>query len=1155
MNLSYEEFMKIIPKETKKYVKEVLRYLFLLPYSHTVVYSKVNNQVADNICKETASFIEALYEASDYQYIAKKISKNRFWIYINGLKHSFENAKHYVNGGDISETTLKETFNTYSNYFLIYDNIEEYYGLTVLEIINNIFTNSKWRFDSDFESCFISSKEYDTLGIDKIIKEEKKQFESNLKMELFSDTPIGILKLIENASGLYDRYNKLNRTYFEMSHIMKCFENCNSKEDLIAMSIFMSYLTSNDSKVVKVREKLKLPENLITEYQEDLSNVTVTPNYYAIKKYYSNYFNNSNSDSFQKVFINLFNRDITNSTIVEDVLSSHNINKDNIIDIIDDRDEQVKINDYLIEKDIEEKAKELILNITKAYTLILEKMKDNKHNTKYLKNKNDAISLAYLLSDSYIYSFYQENGITYDKIFDLLKINVTKEEIKNTKVEFRKLKEFYELAEDMRNKVIKNNDDSLTKKVSDSKSKGILLMSIMLDSKNSGNLILKDIFNTLSENKKISDIFQSMTEFHNERNKAHKDKIYKELYTGLNTDTINYLKLLSKIDGILKDKLEQLSPLDRKVVAILYASFMKKNLKEFLSGLGLYKGNLDNFNNFYVNFSFIEGNEDDECLYDNYYDFIFNGYNKDIERNKLTPYHIFRNIFNKDLYDGTYLIRYLHSENMTLESFDDLDSKYKKFLDRQNYDILMQKSVSRLGNNLLTNAMKYNSIINNIPNLTDLDKEKISLILGYFDMVSNCEDTESNEFFIRKTLEKHNLTKKQVLDYLKIPAIDIDNVEIPYEFYLNYEKYLGGEYKYSLLTVMGSLFDNDINNSEILKDVYNLNSNNYRILQTEIITGKEYIPTLSECISDLQSIQVSQIDLSDTISVISYGSELSNHFKTINQEQQKILDNDNTEKSISTINDLVNNCYQVTEKKSGFLSSLFDLEPEKKEVSIKPENFPALKEAISENIKLLSNELLTYDKLKKYIGEYSKKNYEFLLKTDDMVKLLETKLQSIDPNNPFTYALYLDVSSQLQIIKNKKERFITSNQLLNQELVKINQMIVNHFLTINALETAKDDLLPLIGSELLIGKGIESEARSIELSKDVMDLFKALLYRNIDGAKITLDKLNELYSTDSSIKVLNNNVINYIEALQQSDNQVEQHKKLIKENDNKEKQI
>ena len=65
-----------------------------------------------------------------------------------------------------------------------------------------------------------------------------------------------------------------------------------------------------------------------------------------------------------------------------------------------------------------------------------------------------------------------------------------------------------------------------------------------------------------------------------------------------------------------------------------------------------------------------------------------------------------------------------------------------------------------------------------------------------------------------------------------------------------------------------------------------------------------------------------------------------------------------------------------------------------------------------------------------------------------------------------------------------------------------------------------------------------------------MDLFKTLLYRNIDGAKITLDKLNELYSTDGSI-----NVINYIEALQQSDNQVEQHKKLIKENDNKEKQI
>ncbi len=1038
MNLSYEEFMKIIPKETKKYIKSVLK--GLIASRNMNVSQRDGMIILDRICKETAVFYEALYEVTDYQYIAKMLSKTRFKF--NGYLFDYLIDVEY----NETETTLKETFNTYRNCFLIYDNIEEYYGLTVLEIINNIFTNNKWRFDADFEYCFINSKEYDTLGIDKIIKEEKKQFESNLKMELFSDTPIGILKLIENASGLYDRYNKLNRMYFEMSHIMKCFENCNSKEDLIAMSIFMTYLTSNDSEVVKIREKLKLPENLITEYQEDLSDVTVTPNYYAIKKYYSNYFNNSNSDSFQKVFINLFNRDITNSTIVEDVLSSHNINKDNIIDIIDDRDEQVKINDYLIEKDIEENAKELILNITKAYTLILEKMKDNKHNTKYLKNKNDVISLAYLLSDSYVYSFYQENGITYDKIFDLLKINITKEEIKNTKVEFRKLKEFYELAEDMRNKVIKNNDDSLTKKVSGNKSKGILLMSIMLDSKNSGNLILKDIFNTLSENKKISDIFQSMTEFHNERKQAHQDKIYKELYTGLNTDTVHYLKLLSKIDDCLKDKLEQLSPLDKKVVAILYATFMVKNLEEFLDGLRLHSVSFGGFNKFYVNSSDItNGNADDECLYDNYYDFIFNGYNKDVERNKLTPYHIFRNIFNKDLYDGTYLIRYLHDENMTLEGFDDLDSKYKKFLDRENYDILMRRSNSCLGEILLTNAMKYNSIIDNIPNLTDLDKEKISLFLGYFDILSNSEVDESDKNFIRKPLEKHNLTKKQILDYLKMPAIDIDNVGIPYELYLNYKKYLGGEYKYSMATVMKSLFDNDINNSEILKDIYNLNSNNYRIVQTEIITGKEYIPTLSECISDLQSIQVSQIDLSDTISVISYGSELSNHFKTINQEQQKILDNDNTEKSISTINDLVNNCYQVTEKKSGFLSSLFDLEPEKKEVSIKPENFPALKEAISENIKLLSNELLTYDKLKKYIGEYSKKNYEFLLKTDDMVKLLETKLQSIDPNNPFTYALYLDVSSQLQIIKNKKERFITSNQLLNQELVKINQMIVNHF--------------------------------------------------------------------------------------------------------------
>lgn len=65
-------------------------------------------------------------------------------------------------------------------------------------------------------------------------------------------------------------------------------------------------------------------------------------------------------------------------------------------------------------------------------------------------------------------------------------------------------------------------------------------------------------------------------------------------------------------------------------------------------------------------------------------------------------------------------------------------------------------------------------------------------------------------------------------------------------------------------------------------------------------------------------------------------------------------------------------------------------------------------------------------------------------------------------------------------MNDKLTRFETSILLIKQELVKINQSITNHFVVINALETAKSNLLPIIQMELAMNTGKNTENQSLE---------------------------------------------------------------------------
>ena len=1131
MNLSYEEFIKLLPEGTKEYVEDVLRSITQFIILNRKIYIEESNNFINEDYKIKTIFSEILSKNNEYSYIAKKI-KNVTFIDTND-KSIYLSKSYSIN---------PDAFNLYKEYFLIYNDISYYYGLTPLELVNNIFNidHSVLEFDdSNFKRhrCFIANDDYKRLNIDKIIEEKRKEFENNLSIELFRDTPIDIVHLVTNASKIYN---------YNIKHIKDMLYK--SIDDLVVDSIFTSYLSSEDEDVKTMIKKLNLSPGIIDFYRkknlENTIELDFEPNYYSIKMYYEKYYKDLNSKTIENMFINLFNRNITNSTYVEEVLNKHNIDENKIVNLLDTRTSQEKINEILTNFNGD---KTKLARLSKVYSLTLKKV--NPLTNKYLNTKNDILTYSYLTylsiyeQDNILYKYLKDNDVTIDKINNLVEVNLTNEEINEESITL-------EVIKDIVSKNIDNFDEYFIK---DSKS----------------NIII-NIFNSLSNNK-IHDLNSEIENYIEKKELEYKDKIYLELFNGLNKETISFIKHLAFENKYLSANISDIDRKDLIMLSIMHSAFNVDSLRSYL--YTKYDITIEEvndlikvkYNNFYADDGYRYDEEDNIMLYNDYYDFIFKGYNQDMARQDIMPQHIFRNIFNKSLYNRAYLVKLLHNLKLNLSDFDNFTNDFNNYLLEDQVKDKMKsifKDFTSCDNgrylnvyieNIILNALAINTRINKSnPNLSDLDKEKLSImlsyILAYIDYIDVIE-VDNKFIFGINTLYNNGITLELICKYLNTSKDELKfNIPpIDYKLFDNYMKYFdSNKQEKSLMTIMSNLFNPEINNSNILSVIGNLPSEQSRVLNIELSTFKPYIPSLSECIESLRSLEVKQMNVSDINDMMSYGNELSKHFVTINEEEHKLLSGDSNDKSIANINEIIANSYEVIEPKKSFFKWLFNEEETNNNITIKLEAIPKLKEAINVNISILSSELLTYDKIRKYIIEYAKKNREYIIKTSEIVTLLENKTNEINPNDPYSYIDSLQISSQLQIVREKQNRFNTSNQLLNQELFKINQAIVNHFITINALEMARDDLLPLISSEILISQGNKDVNSSLELSKNIMDLFKAMLERNVDSTKEVLTKINSIYSLNGTTELLNMHINNYINTIDNTTDK-ENSKKLIKE--------
>lgn len=1150
MDLTYEEFLKTVPKETAEFTKQILPYLY-----H---YVNNDNSTGPKLYKyDIKTFLITLFTLSkneNYKYILAKSGLN-----LSKLLELKPEENTFI---------LKDAFEQNSSYFLMYDDKSLYSGLTPLDLL---IENADKIQNDDYNYatiCNVNNNMFFTSlnsFINSIKKVRNSQFNekiNDIKEEIFKDLSIDTIDYLETASKIRALIYKKLKPNSELVTI--------SDDDIVPLSLFLALLFPNKS--LPAESSLDLINRILQNEGITLNKVfeslgfsfTYTDiekeptNFFILKQEYQKYFNKDKEKDITTVDIvnKIFNRDITNSLAIEKLL----LNLGKQVETFKDIDEYLKNQANQLEKsiltnfykDLPKTSKDYVEYVCKAYICLKRKLNENtrevtiKDNTalvlaedklrenihKTITNDNDILVLAFYLASVHfqteLNSFFTYNGITFEKVMQLLNLNINLNDIEKVKLDY---------------KILTNKIDKYIYK---GKNKNYSSNNITI------SLIEQNLYNRdFTASKLIHNIFEELTNQHLNNDFSFqiieaKEKIYKikkeEFFKDFPVKTIYFLEQASSIHKSLNLD----DPNDQAVISLISSILLTNNeIQGFFNGLGLYLTEIEN----YIDIpNIVLGTEDFSILKDYYNKFIFEGSNKNKQNSEITIYNIAKNIFSKEFNNSIFINKFFDHFNLSHDIYNNFDQLYQDYLkkvQKNNNDDLLYKrreNIDPKNETFLIFIIKIHKKILEFNIDKNIKTIAIVLYLLYY-------ETSLSPF-----LNKNGLTKEKVLAYLNLPQDfldDIDTLEIDSNIFVdNYQNLTIDEVK-------DIFIGKDIT---FMKEMTEKLGIDFKILQTEIKTEQDYEFSLSvnEKIKLLDEKPVDPLNVYDIQSVINFGNSLGIHSKYIHDELPKLILNDAHDESISSINDTLSKVYSQKneEKQKNFFERLFAINTkEEAEIILDPDAINELKEKITKNIQKLSEELLNYNDIRKYIESYRRKNNFYLSRILEVLEELQKETNALDPQKEEQYADFLSANSNLQIIKNKTNRFKTSSYLMQQELVKVNQAIINHFITINALEMARDDLLPLINAELAIGKGRNTENQSLKITQNIFDLFQSLLTRNAEAAEHNMQQLQSSNLSNDIIAVLNSDIETYLNGLNQAKQIEESDTQLLSNNITKQDKV
>ena len=1080
--MNYQKFMELVPKETKDFVFTVLDRLNF--YENASIFVKIKgldgyykkNFITGDEIKILSIMIKILNTTVYSSYSKGFLTRDIYYQNFNDIENELGNIEVFQFEKGSSEATL---YKKYIDYFSFLDKEIDYLTLSPLRIFNRALTKI-YNETKNIELYLISlQKALEILPNNTKIIEIEKKYLSEIRNNLYEKASIDVIKVVENASIIFQ----------------KAKDNFSDYNDLSSITILMSMLLTSSCK--EIQSKLSTYEFDIVnkeKYSTFIENEKV--DYILVKYYFEKYLKFKNVN---ELFLALFNRNVTNSVEVEKIFLNAGLTKEKAKSILLTPSKEEIITEFYADTVPKEKG---------DYQLICSMYNSvNTHNKRLYPNDNMYLTLIAFdyQNNGKLSKYFLENGITLDMILAKYNLNLSDSQ--------------YIDYQTYLNKVLIGYKDAKDK------------LKFMASSK-----FVIDLFNTFAKNKTnnldsdINNYYKLIeikeTEASYERIYKGKDKIYidflntsYEIYDKLrNSDVVN--NILSQTDLKVLSILITLELITLYIPTIdtIKSTVLNENIINEALG-DVYNVNFSLYSEVenLININISNGNESTTLKQK------INDINHPVEVEK-----VFGSYLDDDLLNTLYKLFEVEKDNSLIlkklfmgktidEIKSNIDNEVIRVATKKKYDEY-QKLLCMPNDNACDSTKQLLNKLCMI-NLTDI---KANIL---YEFVAMNFDNNTLDFY-QEALERYGITKEILSEKFGFINSKLAYNEINLENFVALEDYFttqnnGHKYKNSIQNILINLiadgyFDELITNKKALL---------YELKET-----KKYIPSLSETIENLQSIPIEEVNIDSLSEIMKFGDALNGEYELVTSEERKALESDSSALSIQTINDLLS---KKNKRKKGFWASLFEPYEEEKTIS----DVSTLKEAINKNITILSRELLTFDLVRKYISVYFAKNLEYVNKSSEALALLNERLSKLNPKDTFEYASFLEVNSMKTIMTEKNKRFNVTSSLLNQELYKINAAIVNHFITINALEMARDDLIPLIGSEVIIGTGFISNNNAMQITNDVIGLFQAILAQNVEQTKIMLERLNNMPNID--VTKLNANVNGYIEMLEEKNRSLE----------------
>jgi len=1153
MALTYSEFKKIVPKETSDFFDILLPYLnYYIGHEHDL---EISNCETNAHHKDSKTFFLTLYAISE-------LKEYRAFLGECGYKKNLCNVKVPTTSNTLNPVTLEPLYEKYNYLIPVYEDKTLYQGLQPLEIVLDAYKkyNSNCLhtiFNQVFSVVGISTFKAKMLNI---IEEKKQEREKEIEKQIYNQIPISVISHIELASKVRAQLQK--KLTYNSTSICKDLDS-----DIVPLSLLIALYFDSDKDPNKnaiaclLKEKGithdKIMQTLginITEYEI----IQTNKNIFAIQELYKKYYEvsetinlNPSTVSIQGLVKSILDRSFTNSLVIEKIFSKlgysvsefRNIEEESrkAVSLQRKNKEQAAIKAFY--KNVPKKTRDFLEFSCKTYTYLVEKMVENKHNSELLATEIDAVCLSLYIANHFfggdVSTFFNDNGVKFEEVLKLLKIEINKDEIDKRVVDKALLVDkFKALVYEGENKGISSNKITIND-----------ISKNLCKREYTKTMILENIFNSLSIKEIENSFLNQINQHFEEKKKKEEMLLTQKIFYDIPIESVTILENASRVyQKILKSK----KNVDKKTaqsIAILISVLEgnKNEAKDLFICAGFDKRYIVDYfvlDNSYLFSSPVNIN----LLTEEFGELIFGINNKERKRSELTPLNICRNIFSKEFNNSVSMSKFLAEFKLTYEDVCDLDKlsesiKEKKDREKrenaikQNFNGYPSESISQI-----KEATKIHQILTTLKEKGQLDETNLKTETD-FEMLCMLLAVLNNSSQTKSFFEHNNFTLASVYKLFNLnpnTLYDKDSIKIDYDLLdEKYLKYLKCSTNMNC-TYVRDIFTNILSNNSFIKNVADLLHIDYEVLEREITTGKNFEDTLTvdDRIKRLNRCEVEVLDPDNMQSILAFGNSLIPHSKFIHGELPSLMKDDITEKSISRINEIIGEMYRVekTEAKhqGTFLTRLFQgEEQEESKVVLDRIKMSDLKSVINVNIDRLKKELLQYDAIRRYIEKYTLKNRDYFQVAEQATGKISERLADLDPNNDDEYAEYLTTSSFFQIINDKATRFATVNLLMRKELLKVNQAIVNHFVTINSLEMARDDLIPLIESELLIAEGRDTENQALDLSRSVMGLFQSLLARNVES---TIENMNKLQQTSISHELMtsiNNEINTYIQGVSQ----------------------